>query len=207
VKEGCSIIKKHAEELKIKFGSSLASENKDEEIVAIPGLRGRAPKEISLKNLANIIQARMEEIIEHIFYEIRNSGYEKKLIGGIVLTGGGAMLKHTAQLSEFMTGLDTRIGYPNEHLAKDVPPEMASPMYATSIGLVIVGIDRYEREAAKLAETIGETPAEEEKGKEEPGSKLKKKKEKKVKDPALGGKKFTEAFLEKIKNWFDEENE
>jgi cell division protein FtsA len=207
VKEGCSIIKKHAEELKIKFGSSLASENKDEEIVAIPGLRGRAPKEISLKNLASIIQARMEEIIEHIFYEIRNSGYEKKLIGGIVLTGGGAMLKHTAQLSEFMTGLDTRIGYPNEHLAKDVPPEMASPMYATSIGLVIVGIDRYEREAAKLAEAIGEMPATEEKEKEEPGSKQKKKKEKKVKDPSLAGKKFTEAFLEKIKNWFDEENE
>jgi len=82
IKEGCSIIKKHAEELKIKFGSALASENKDEEIVAIPGLRGRPPKEISLRNLANIIQARMEEIIEHIYYEIKNSGYEKKLIGG-----------------------------------------------------------------------------------------------------------------------------
>lgn len=205
VKEGCSIIKKHAEELKIKFGSALASENKDEEIVAIPGLRGRPPKEISLKNLANIIQARMEEIIEHIFYEIRNSGYEKKLIGGIVLTGGGAMLKHTAQLCEFMTGLDTRIGYPNEHLAKDVPPEMASPMYATSVGLVIIGIDRYEKEAARLAEAIGEMPPAEEEA--APESKQKKKKEKKIKEPAQPGKKFTEAFLEKIRNWFDEENE
>ncbi|MEI7982358.1 MAG: cell division protein FtsA, partial [Bacteroidota bacterium] len=99
IKEGCSIIKKHAEELKVKFGSALARENREEEIVAIPGLRGRTPKEISLKNLANIIQARMEEIIEHIYYEIRNSGYEKKLIGGIVLTGGGAQLKHVAQLT------------------------------------------------------------------------------------------------------------
>jgi cell division protein FtsA len=207
VKEGCSIIKKHAEELKIKFGSALASENKDEEIVAIPGLRGRPPKEISLKNLASIIQARMEEIIEHIFYEIRASGYEKKLIGGIVLTGGGAMLKHTAQLTEFMTGLDTRIGYPNEHLAKDVPPEMASPMYATSIGLVIVGIDRYEREAMKLAELVGEPVQAEEQVTADVDGKGKRRREKKVKDPSLAGKKFTEAFLEKIKNWFDEENE
>ena len=149
VKEGCTIIKKHAEELKVKFGSSLASENRDEEVVAIPGLRGRPPKEITLKNLASIIQARMEEIIDHIYYEIKNSGYEKKLIGGIVLTGGGALLKHLVQLTEFITGMDTRIGYPNEHLAKDVPDEMASPMYSTGIGLVIEGVTRLAKEKGK----------------------------------------------------------
>ena len=149
IKEGCTIIKKHAEELKVKFGSSLASENRDEEVVAIPGLRGRPPKEITLKNLASIIQARMEEIIDHIHYEIKNSGYEKKLIGGIVLTGGGALLKHLVQLTEFITGMDTRIGYPNEHLAKDVPDEMASPMYSTGIGLVIEGITRLDKEKDK----------------------------------------------------------
>ncbi|MBE0649082.1 MAG: cell division protein FtsA [Bacteroidales bacterium] len=201
IKEGCSIIKKHAEELKIKFGSALASENKDEEIVAIPGLRGRPPKEISLKNLASIIQARMEEIIEHIYYEIKSSGYEKKLIGGIVLTGGGAQMKHIAQLTEFMTGMDTRIGYPNEHLANNVLPEMASPMFATSIGLVIIGTDRYEREREKMKEL----EPEEEVVEEDP--KKKKVKEKKVKDKTREGKKFTEVFLERIKNWFEEENE
>jgi cell division protein FtsA len=142
IKEGCTIIRSQAEALKIKFGSSLASENKDEEIVSIPGLRGRSPKEISLKNLASIIQARMEEIIEHVFYEIKNSGYEKKLIAGIVLTGGGAQLKHVAQLTEFITGMDTRIGYPNEHLAKNVSEEIASPMFATAVGLVIKGFKR-----------------------------------------------------------------
>jgi len=147
IREGCSIIKKHAEQLKVKFGSAMARENREEEIVSIPGTRGKAAKEISLKNLASIIQARMEEIIEHIYYEIKNSGYEKKLIEGIVLTGGGAHLKHVAQLTEFITGLDTRIGYPNEHLASDVPPEMASPMYATGIGLVIEGIGRYQKDA------------------------------------------------------------
>jgi len=145
IKEGCTIIRSQAEALKIKFGSALASENKDEEIVSIPGLRGRDPKEISLRNLASIIQARMEEIVEHIYYEIKNSGYEKKLIAGIVLTGGGAQLKHVGQLTEFITGMDTRIGYPNEHLAKNVSEEIASPMYATGVGLVIKGFERLEK--------------------------------------------------------------
>ncbi len=163
VKEGCTIIKKHAEELKVKFGSALASENRDEEVVAIPGLRGRPPKEITLKNLASIIQARMEEIIDHIHYEIKNSGYEKKLIGGIVLTGGGALLKHLAQLTEFITGMDTRIGYPNEYLANDVPDEMASPMYSTGIGLVIEGFTRLGKEKEKETQK-----GEKKKGKKKP---------------------------------------
>ena len=152
VKEGCSIIKKHAEELKVKFGSALASENREDEVVAIPGLRGRPAKEITLKNLASIIQARMEEIIDQIYFEIKNSGYEKKIIAGIVLTGGGAELKHISQLTEFITGMDTRIGTPNEHLASDVPDEMASPTYSTGIGLVIEGIKRSDDEKEYLLE-------------------------------------------------------
>lgn len=187
VKEGCSIIKKHAEELKVKFGSSLASENRDDEVVAIPGLRGRPPKEITLKNLASIIQARMEEIIEHVYYEIRNSGYEKKLIAGIVLTGGGAMLKHVGQLTEFMTAMDTRIGYPNEHLAPGTPDEMASPMYATGIGLVIEGAERSLREKNK--EDMEES---ERKLQEEEEAKADKK-------PKAGG------FLKRIKEWFEDD--
>ncbi len=111
IKEGCRIIKNQAELLKVKFGSALASESKENEIVSIPGLRGREPKEISLKTLAQIIQARMEEVIENIYYEIKNSGYENKLICGIVVTGGGSQLKHISQLLEYVTGMDTRIGY------------------------------------------------------------------------------------------------
>ncbi len=144
IKEGCSIIRNQAEALKISFGSALARENKDEEIVSIPGLKGREPKEISLKNLAHIIQARMEEIIEHVHYEIKTSGFEKKLIAGIVLTGGGSQLKHVAQLCEFITGMDTRIGYPNEHLAKSPSGEVGSPMHATGVGLVIKGFQKSE---------------------------------------------------------------
>lgn len=146
IREGCSIIKNQAELLKIKFGSALASENQDNEIVSIPGLRGREPKEISLKNLAHIIQARMEEIIEHVYYEIKSSGYEKKLIAGIVVTGGGAQLKHIAQMIEFVTGMDTRIGYPNEHLASGKVDEVKSPMYATAVGLVILGLQKLDQE-------------------------------------------------------------
>ena len=141
IKEGCTIIKGQAELLKVKFGSALASENQENEIVSIPGLRGREPKEITIKNLSHIIQARMEEIIEHVYYEIKNSGFEKKLIAGIVITGGGAQLKHTTQLVEYITGMDTRIGYPNEHVAKG-NEDVASPMYATGVGLVLRGFQK-----------------------------------------------------------------
>ncbi|HPE43889.1 MAG TPA: cell division protein FtsA [Bacteroidales bacterium] len=152
IREGCTIIKKHAEEVKVKFGSSLASENRDDEVVSIPGIRGRAPKEISFRNLASIIQARLEEIFEHVHYEIKNSGFERKLIAGIVLTGGGSLMRHIDQLAAFVTGMDVRIGYPNEHLAKGTAEELASPMYATGIGLVIEGISRHlnEEEMEKL---------------------------------------------------------
>ena len=145
IKEGCSIIKTQAELLKVKFGSALASENQENEIVSIPGLRGRPHKEISVKNLAHIIQARMEEIVEHVYYEIKNSGYEKKLIAGIVVTGGGSQLKHITQLMEYVTGMDTRVGYPNEHLANS-SEEVTSPMYATGVGLVMRGLVAYAKQ-------------------------------------------------------------
>jgi len=195
VKEGCSIIKRHAEELKVKFGSALASENREDEVVAIPGLRGRPHKEITLKNLAGIIQARMEEIIEQVYFEIKNSGFEKKLIGGIVLTGGGSELKHIDQLAAFITGKDTRIGYPNEHLSQDVPDEIASPMYATGVGLVIEGIKRAENENLLYTEDEEE---------EEKGSILRPRKRKKAKKPEKRGSGI---FLERLQDWFQSDTE
>lgn len=139
VKEGCSILKSQAEALKVKHGSALAREIKDDIFISIPGLKGRPPKEISMKTLAQIIQARMEEIIEFVNYEIKNSGYERKLIAGIVLTGGGSQLANISQLTQFMTGMDTRIGYPNEHLSASAPKEIILPSYSTAIGLVLNG--------------------------------------------------------------------
>lgn len=156
IKEGCTIIRKQAELLKVKFGSALASENQANDIVVIPGLNGRDPKEISVKNLAHIIQARMEEIIEQVYFEIRNSGFERKLIAGIVITGGGAQLKHIPQLFEYLTGMDTRIGYPTEHLASG-NEKVSSPMYATGVGLVLKGFEYADRQQRRVT-SVGATP-------------------------------------------------
>ncbi len=146
IKEGCTIMKRHAEQLKIKFGSALTMEGQENEVVCIPGLRGREPKEISIRNLASIIKARMEEIVEHVYFEIKNSGYEKQLIGGIVVTGGGAELQNITQLFEYITGMDTRIGYPNEHLGTSLIDEaLTSPMHATGVGLVMKGFETKAR--------------------------------------------------------------
>jgi len=149
IKEGCSIIEKHAEQLKIKFGSAWPGENKENEIVSIPGLIGREPKEISLKNLSKIIHARVQEIIQQVYSEIKNYGHDhpkKKLIAGIVLTGGGSQLRHLKQLVEYITGMDTRIGYPNEHLAGDTDKMTASPQYSTAVGLVMNAIEKQQNQ-------------------------------------------------------------
>lgn len=154
IKEGCAIIEKQAELLKIKFGSAWPGENKENEIVSIPGLRGREPKEISMKMLAKIINARVIEIIEQVYLEIKNYGHnenKKKLIAGIVLTGGGAQLKHIKQLVEFVTGMDTRIGYPNEHIASGSDEELSAPVYATAVGLILKGLEsRLSQESSEV---------------------------------------------------------
>lgn len=139
IKQGCMVMEHQAELLKTKFGKAIAEEASPNEIVSIPGLRNRPPKEISVKNLAHVIEARMEEIIEMVHTEILTSGYGKKLAGGIVVTGGGSQLTNLSQLFEYMTGLDTRIGHPNEHLGKSKIEAVKSPMYATSVGLVLSG--------------------------------------------------------------------
>jgi len=143
VKEGCTIIKSQAEALKVQFGSCLAEQNRDDQIVSIQGLKGRPPKEISIRNLAHIIQARMEEIVDHIVYEIQNSGYQKKLIAGIVITGGGSQMKHLKELVEFQTGMDARIGSPSEFLSEPINAELINPIYSTGVGLIIEGFERF----------------------------------------------------------------
>ncbi len=143
IKEGCSILQRQAESLKIQFGSALGDLAQEDKVVTIPGISGRDPKEISFRSLAYIIQSRMEEIIDAVVYEIENSGYIDKLSAGIVLTGGGAMLKNLNQLVKFKTGLDVRIGYPNECLAANTPEDVNQPMYSTSIGLLLKGLEIY----------------------------------------------------------------
>lgn len=144
IKEGCAILQRHAELLKIQYGSALGDIAPDDKVVSIPGISGREPKEISFKSLAYIIQSRMEEIIDIVNFEIQNSGYADKLAAGIVITGGGAMLKHLPQLMKFKTAMDVRIGIPNEHLAGNSRNEINQPMYATAVGLIMKGFEYLE---------------------------------------------------------------
>ncbi len=144
IKEGCTVMHQQAEKLKIKFGSALPDEVYDNRIITIPGLKGREPKEISEKNLARIIQARLEEIFDYVMWEIQRSGFERKLIGGIVLTGGGALLNHIEKLVAYHTGMSTRLGFPVEHLAHGYNEKVSSPIFATAIGLLIKGIKEAE---------------------------------------------------------------
>ncbi len=155
IKQGCMVMQHQAELLKTKFGKAIGEEASPNEIVSIPGIRNRPPKEISVRNLANIIEARMEEIIELAHAEIITSGFENKLAGGIVITGGGAQLNSLKQLVEYMTGMDARIGYPNEHLGKGKVDVVKSPMYATSVGLVLSGFRALDNREERYKEAKG----------------------------------------------------
>jgi cell division protein FtsA len=141
IKEGCSILSRQAESLKVQFGSALGDLAQEDKVVTIPGISGREPKEISFRSLAFIIQSRMEEIMDAVMYEVENSGFLDKLSAGIVLTGGGAMLKHLPQLVKFKTGLDVRVGFPNEKLVADTDDEVNQPMFSTSVGLLLKGYE------------------------------------------------------------------
>lgn len=150
IEKGCHILNRQAELLKVRFGSAMTLSSQENKVVSIPGLRGRPAKEISVKNLSSIIRARMEEIIEQVYYEIKLSHYVKKLRAGIVLTGGGAQLKHIKALVEFSTGMDVRIGEPLEKLTKDYDIKLASPVYATGLGLLSRAQYEIEEESTEV---------------------------------------------------------
>ena len=159
IKQGCNVTPNQAEQLKVKFGKAIAEEASDYEIVSIPGLPNRPPKEVSLKNLAYIIEARMSEIIELVYAEIYRMGLHEQLSAGIVLTGGGSQLQNLEQLTEYLTGLDTRIGYPNQHLGKGKIEAVKSPMHATGVGLVLAGYQAQDERIARPGYGEEEVPA------------------------------------------------
>lgn len=144
IRQGLGVLRTQAEQMKVKFGMALADVAQSNAYITIPGLKGQPQKEISAKNLANIIQSRMEEILEYVMYHIKQMNLQDKLHGGIILTGGGSQLKHIMQLAEFKTGMPARLGLPNEHLSAGYTPELMKPMYATCIGLILRGYDDFE---------------------------------------------------------------
>lgn len=155
IKEGLKIMENQAEKLKIKFGMAIADKADINHFVSIPGLRNRTTKEISLKNLAHIIEARMQEIIELVHTEIIKSGFENKLVGGIVITGGGSQLKYCKELFQSMTDMDTKVGHPNEYLSKTKNEAAKSPMFATTVGLVLAGYRALDDRHEKYLQTAG----------------------------------------------------
>jgi len=191
IKEGCTVMHPQAEKLKVKFGSALANEVFDNRIITIPGLKGRDHKEISEKNLARIIQARMEEVLDYVLWEIRRSGYERKLIGGVVLTGGGALMAHIDKLTEFHTGMSCRIGIPVENLAHGYQESVNSPIYSTAIGLLLRGLLDVETGHPQAAEPVKATNG---KNEQEPSNVAEEKSD-----------SWLDSVFKKTKEWFEAE--
>ena len=153
IRIGLGVLKSQAEAMKVQFGSALADEAKANAFITIPGLKGMPAKEISVKNLSQIIQARMSEILDFVSYHLKQVGLDNRsLNGGVILTGGGAQLKHLIQLTEYTTGLNARIGYPNEHLAPNHIEELKKPMYSTCLGLILKGYSDYEHKYKEFSE-------------------------------------------------------
>ncbi|MDB5273087.1 MAG: ftsA [Chitinophagaceae bacterium] len=186
ITEGCKVMQKQAEQLKVKYGSAMSSMTKPNEIISIQALKDRPNKEISRKNLAQVIEARMTEIVEMVHMEIVNSGYYNKIAGGIVITGGGSQLANAKQLFELITGMDVRIGHPNEHLGKSKMEEVKSPMYATAIGLVLAGFWSIDERENKYSEVVSDKVG---------GTK------KSSSQPALKVSDFTKKISERIKGF------
>ncbi|MCX7986656.1 MAG: cell division protein FtsA [Bacteroidales bacterium] len=141
IKKGCAILQRQAEQLKVQFGSTFGELADPDKVVSISGIAGREPREISFRNLAYIIQFRMEEIIDKVYYEVERSGVADRLSAGFVFTGGGALIRHLPQFVKFRTGMDVRIGFPSEHLAASTPAEYNHPIYSTAIGLLLKGYE------------------------------------------------------------------
>ncbi len=165
IANGIHVLERNAEAIKVKFGSAWPAENSDSEVVSIQGLPGRPPVEISLKSISRIIKARIEEVIQLVDTEIKrytDSSNDNVLLGGIVLTGGGAELKHLPQLVNLVTGLYTRVGYPNQNLAAGTEQDLKSPIYATAVGLLIKGLETKKNyELFEYEENVFEEPIKE----------------------------------------------
>lgn len=155
IKKGLGILKTQAEQLKIQFGCALVEGAKKNSYITIPQMKGLPPRQVSMPMLAEIIQARMSEILDFVSYHLKNQGLDHGVLnGGIILTGGGSQLAHLKQLTEYCTGLSARIGYPNEHLASGHLDELTKPVYSTCIGLILKGYNDFETGNPRFSESF-----------------------------------------------------
>ncbi|MDR2927936.1 MAG: cell division protein FtsA [Cytophagaceae bacterium] len=200
VKEGCSLLLKQAEAIKIKFGSAMDNMSSEDVIISLPAIQGWEPKEISCKNLAFFIRARMEEIIDYILEHIKASGYYEKLGAGIVITGGGARLNHVSQLIKLRTGIDVRMGCP-ALLNNDTVSFDEMPAYATAVGLLICPTmyvpPKVEEQTLFVKEPVANKPEKVKEKKPKPGKK------KENPDANSTGKPFFDRFKEAMGDLFN----
>ncbi len=201
IKQGCNILERYAEQLKIKYGSSLADKAQENKVVSIPGINGRPPKEISFKNLAHIIQSRMEEIVAQVYFEVEASGMLQQLGAGIVLTGGGALLKNLGQLVAFKTGMDVRLGLPNQSVQSKIVDEVNQPMFATAVGLMLSGFSDKDNSFVEEKAKVETKTDIEDKPEKEPEDKAKQPKEKK------NGKPKITTLFDKLGEFFEVDDE
>jgi len=148
--QGCGVSSRNAEQMKIQYGSCYSEYAPENKTVIIPGIGGSESREVSFKVIASIIEARVEEIIEAVMYEIENSGYQDKLRAGIVITGGASQLTNLCQFVKYKTGYDTRIASPNNSITFDSCEGVCKPSSSTAVGLIIKGFES-EKSAKEVA--------------------------------------------------------
>ena len=146
IRKGLGILTEQAEHIKQDHGYAFMSAIVNNEPIVLPGIGGRPPIEIDKKLLCQIIQPRMEEILEIASMEIKRSGYSKHLSAGVVLTGGGSLIKGTADLAHEVLGMPVKIGIPSGFSAGLIH-EIENPIYATGVGLVIHELKHRDRSA------------------------------------------------------------
>ncbi len=151
VKQGCGVSSKTAERLKIEKGSCMSSLSDDRKI-RINGIGGRDNKDIPYRYLAEIIESRVEELLEAALYEIEKSGYKEKLNAGLVITGGTSQLPNLTNFAHLVTGMETRLAYPHRTIS-EAETTIAKPSLSTAVGLVLMGAEKLEKEGSKYSST------------------------------------------------------
>lgn len=204
LKSGCGVSAKTAEQIKIQYGSCYTEFAPDNKTVIIPGIGGRDSREVSFKFIAKIIEARVEEILEAIMYEIEHSGYMDRLGAGIVITGGGSALTHLVPLVRFKTGMGARIVAPSKSITANSCESAFKPSSSTAVGLLINGYEiskepQFDTAAEEELEELFSTP-------EIPTSKKKELQEVKERDknrPKVAKSRVKTSIFEAIGGLFD----
>lgn len=151
IEQGCKVLSNHAEQIKVRFGNANPADSRLNEVVSVPGLVNRQPKDVLLRNVSLIMEDRLKEIAALVQAEILRSGFEHKLLAGIVLTGGTASTPNIEAIFKRVTGMDVRVGYP-EWLEHNGRADLVSdPAYATALGLVWAGFKQVDERIPSIS--------------------------------------------------------